>query len=250
MKKIATTPEEIRAAYKANNKYLTAIGSNWGGYSLDLDLVTEKSVIISGGLANDISADKKLIDQKQCFIIGIDPTKLAFKTWLRYVIRRFKKRKHFTLIRRAIHAKSDLTISLGGPAQTLLSPFGEKAKTISLDDIMLTYQGASVLKLDIEGAEFPALEGLTVKLRVPQINMGFHVWLNSSSDQYPNDGVPPGVYTKEDVLAGVKKIKDMGYKLVYELERNIEDKERIGAELLFIRSDFADKYQDTELLIE
>jgi hypothetical protein len=107
------------------------------------------------------------------------------------------------------------------------------------------YAGASVLKLDIEGAEFPAIESLSTKLRIPQIVIEFHTWLNSKSDQFPNEGVCPLLFTSEDVLGIVKKIKGMGYKLVYE-ER--EHKERIRQETLFIRKEFASNYEDIELV--
>lgn len=228
-----------------NKNFLTRIGSEWGGLHLDMKLIPNKSLIISGGLAHDISFDKELINKKQCFVVGVDPTRTSAKTVFKYYAGNFSKRKHFKLIRKAIHGKSDLTVCLGGPAKTFLSPKGEKVKTISLDDLVLMYAGASLLKLDIEGSEFPAIENLSVKLRMPQVAIGFHVWLNSESDQCPNEGIPPFLYTSKDVLDAVKKIKKMGYKLVYE-ER--EHKERVGQETLFIKNEFASKYYDIELI--
>ena len=229
----------------ANKKYLTRLGSAWGGLHLDMDLIPDKGLIISGGLAGDISFDIELINKKDCYIIGVDPTWLSLKTILKYYRKNFHKRNQFKLIRRAILNKSNLIVNLGGIARTFLSPQGERAKTISLTDLISTYYGASVLKLDIEGAEFLALESLSTKLRMPQISIGFHTWLNSESDQYPSEGILPFLYTAKDVLNSIQKIKDMGYKLVYE-ER--EHKERIGQETLFIRKEFASKYHDIELV--
>jgi len=228
-----------------NKKFLTRLGSNWGGHYLDMELIPDKSLVISAGLSYDISFDEELIKRKQCYIIGIDPTYLTAQTIFKYYCKNFSRRKNFKLIRKAVHNKTGLTVYLGGPARTFLSPQGEKARTISLDDIVSMYAGASVLKLDIESAEFPAIESLSTKLRTPQIVIEFHTWLNSESDQFPNEGVCPLLYTSEDVLNAVKKIKGMGYKLVYE-ER--EHKERIGQETLFIRKEFASKYKDIELM--
>lgn len=252
-----------------NKRYLTRLGSLWGGGQLCLDLVPEHSLIISCGLAHDISLDVELIKRKKCCVIGVDPTLLALKTVLKYKFRSFKSfrkmiRNYFfiselrffrnkmrpddtsqiRLLRKAVHGKSDLKIRLGGPAQTALSPYGRKYSTISLEDLILTYQGASVLKLDIEGAEFPAIENLAVKLRIPQLMIAFHIWLNGSSDKYPSKGVPASIYTPEDVSKAVSKIKSMGYKLVYQ---EAEDAERVGQECLFIRSDMAAKFEDLEL---
>jgi hypothetical protein len=228
-----------------NKKFLTRLGSEWGGLHLDIELIPDKSLIISAGLSYDISFDEELIKRKQCYIIGIDPTYLTARTVFKYYCKNFSRRKNFKLIRKAVHGKTGLTIYMGGPARTFLSPQGEKAITISLDDIVSMYAGASVLKLDIEGAEFPAIESLSTKLRTPQVAISFHIWLNSESDQFPNEGVCPLLYTSEDVLNAVRKIKGMGYKLVYE-ER--EHKERIGQEALFIRKEFALKYKDIELV--
>lgn len=226
--------------------HLKKIGSDWGGTHLALSLVTPESLIISCGIANDISFDTYLIQNKNCFIIGVDPTKVAYETVRRYHKLHSKNKQNLTLIRKAVHAKSGLEIKLGGPAKTFLSPLGEPAITISLEDLVLTYPGASVLKLDIEGAEFMALESLQFRLRIPQLAISFHTWFNSKSDQYPNTGVPEALYTPEDVIEVCQKIKSMGYKLVYEWH---EDDFRLGQETLFIRKDLAAEWNDLNLSI-
>lgn len=228
------------AEREKNKEYLTYLGSDWGGLHVDMSLIPPGSTIISAGLADDISFDMALIEKKQCYVVGIDPTKLAAKTVRRYNVRNFLKKKHFTLLRYALHDRSGLIVRLGGPAKTFLSPRGSKAETLSINDLVSMYPGASLLKMDIEGAEFPVLESLN-KMRVPQIGIGFHVWLNSESDTCPNDGVVPSFYTKQDVLDCVEHIKGMGYKLVFESR---EHPERIGQETLFVRNDFAEKFND------
>jgi len=235
-----------------NKECLTRLGTQWGGLHVDLDLIPPKSLVISAGLAGDISFDLDLIDKRDCYVVGVDPTNLSERTvhnTFSFSIRRsqgkyFSKRNNFHLIKKAVLGRTGLTIFLGGPAHTFLSPTGERAETISLDDLVSMYAGAALLKLDIEGAEFPSFESLSTKLRIPQIAVSFHVWLNSVSDEYPNEGVVPNLYTAKDVINIIEKIKGMGYKLVYE---DRERDERIGQETLFIRNEFASKYHDLDL---
>lgn len=223
---------------------MTKVGSDWGGTHLLLDLITPGSLVISCGLANDITFDRFLIENKNCFIIGVDPTKVALDTVNKYHKESKGNDRKFILNRHAVHAKTGLEVKLGGPAMTFLSPEGEIAKTLSLEDLVLTYPGASVLKLDIEGAEFMALESLQLRLRIPQLAISFHTWFNSDSDQYPNEGVPEALFTYLDVIELSEKIKKMGYKLIYEWH---EDDYRLGQETLFVRSDLALDYEDISL---
>jgi hypothetical protein len=89
-----------------------------------------------------------------------------------------------------------------------------------------------------------ALESLQLRLRIPQLAISFHTWFNSTSDQYPNKGVPEALYTSLDVIEICQKIKNMGYKLVYEWH---EDNYRLGQETLFIRRDLAGQWDDIQL---
>ena len=220
---------------------MVKVGSDWGGTHLLLDLITPGSLVISCGLANDITFDRFLIENKNCIVIGVDPTQLALETVVKFQKEKNGNSRKLFLNRHAVHAKTGLEVRLGGPAMTFLSPEGENAKTLSLEDLILTYPGASVLKLDIEGAEFMALESLQLRLRIPQIAISFHTWFNSDSDQYPNDGVPEALFTYLDVIEMSEKIKKMGYKLIYEWH---EDDYRLGQETLFVRADLAKDYED------
>ena len=72
------------------------IGNKYGGRLINLDLVPQNSTIISAGVGNDISFDMKLINIKNCNVIGIDPTKKS-----RDFIKR-KKPTNFTFINKAL----------------------------------------------------------------------------------------------------------------------------------------------------
>jgi hypothetical protein len=81
-----------------NKKFLTRLGSNWGGHYLDMELIPDRSLVISAGLSYDISFDEELIDRKCCYIIGIDPTYLTAQTIFKYYCKNFSGRKNFKLI--------------------------------------------------------------------------------------------------------------------------------------------------------
>lgn len=74
-----------------NKKYLTRLGTPWGGLHVDLDLITPKSLVVSAGLAGDISFDLDLIDKRDCYVVGVDPTNLSERTVLSLRIRRISK---------------------------------------------------------------------------------------------------------------------------------------------------------------
>jgi len=228
-----------------NKARLTWLGSEWGGLNIDLDLVPEKSRIISCGLDKDISFDVELIQRKACHIVGVDPTKRAAKTVRKLRAENRNDGRHFELLRKAIHGKSGLQIRMGGPASSIIASDGLTASTISLEDLVLTYSGAALLKLDVETAEFIALETLTTRLRIPQVAIAFHIWFNTETDQHPTDGLPPHYYTSEDVREAITKMRGMGYKFVYEERRHAE---WIGQETLFIRNQYADQYHEIELM--
>jgi endonuclease YncB( thermonuclease family) len=54
-----------------NKKYL---GTTYGGWTVDLDSISDGDTIICGGVGEDISFEKELIKEKNLNIIEIDPT--------------------------------------------------------------------------------------------------------------------------------------------------------------------------------
>ena len=45
------------------------LGTEYGGWLVDLDLIPERSTIVSAGIGEDISFDLELIRQKRCNVI-------------------------------------------------------------------------------------------------------------------------------------------------------------------------------------
>jgi hypothetical protein len=81
---------------------------------LDMELIPYKGLIFLREIAHDISFDIELINKKQCYVIGVDPTRTSAKTVFKYYVVNFYRKKHFKLIRKATHGKSNLTMCLGG----------------------------------------------------------------------------------------------------------------------------------------
>jgi FkbM family methyltransferase len=222
------------------NKF-TYLGTDWGGWTVDLDLVPQGSRVISAGLANDFSFDVEMIRRRGCFVIGIDPTELAQDAYIHFKGHGILNDNHFVLIRKALFGETGKTITLGGPAKTVFyqGAGGETAETLSLQDLLDRYQNISVLKMDIEGAEYSVLHNVH-RLAIPQVCIEFHHWLNREGDQFPSPDVHHD-YSLQDTRELIHRIKGMGYKLVHTA---IGDPARRFQEGLFIRKDLAGAYHD------
>jgi len=175
------------------------IGSKYGGWNIDIDKIPEKGTIISAGLGNDFSFEEELIRLKGCFIIGIDPTNLTYKTMNK------KKLKNFWLIRNALYVNNGI-ISMTKADTNGASIYDNKPKTkvacITLEELLKTYKDISVLKMNIEGAEYSIINNLH-ELSISQVLIRFH-------HRKPN--VP---FEYSDSVNCIKKLKSFGYKANY-----------------------------------
>jgi len=170
------------------------IGSKYGGWNIDLSLVPMGSTVISAGLGNDISFDEELIKRRQCNIIGIDHTGLTLETINK------KKLKNFTLIRKLLfvgdvakamnHRTNGATI-YSGNANTVIN-------VVDLRDILKEYKNISVVKMNIEGAEYPVITSIDT-ITVPQILVRFH---------HRKPDVP---FTFDNTIICITKLKGLGY---------------------------------------
>lgn len=145
------------------------IGSKYGGWFIDLSLIPVGSTVISAGLGNDISFDEELIKRKRCTIVGIDPTTLTLETINK------KKLKNFILIRKLLFVGN---VAKGMSQRTNgATIYSSKACTdfavVDLKDLLTEYKNVSVLKMNIEGAEYSVLRSIDT-ITVPQILVRFH----------------------------------------------------------------------------
>lgn len=152
------------------------LGTNYGGWEIDIDSLSDGDFVIDAGLGEDISFLEELLKYKNVSIIGIDPTEKSH----RYVEK--KAIKNFQLIKKAIASKDIEKIKIfknSNPNHVSESYYSEhqsvnenfyEVDTISFSDIIEKYK-PSLIKMDIEGAEYDVLmECIGVK----QICVEFH----------------------------------------------------------------------------
>ncbi len=147
------------------------------GHYIDMSLIPTGSTIISVGIGRDISFDKFLIDHKNCFVVGIDPTNLSEQFINNIKDQKFKD--NFKFIKKALYGTHKYPLKIGSRAWSLLAKESEtfyKVDSISLSEILVQYPDAAVLKMDIEGSEYSVMDSIS-SLDIPQITMEFHHWL-------------------------------------------------------------------------
>ena len=183
---------------------LTNIGTEYGGNKIDLDLIPRGSTIISAGVGEDISFDLGLIRAKGCQVIGIDPT-IKSKQYIEK-----HKPDNFVFINKALVPKSrgDKKVKMYINANPLhvsdselsrhqaVSSASYEVDTITLDEILSTYNDISLIKLDIEGSEYGVVKEIPA-MNVPQVVIEFHHFCTDASFS--------------DTMIMVNKIISMGY---------------------------------------
>jgi len=200
-------PRQHHVEKNTDNLKLQRIGSEYGGWAVELDLIPYGSTVISAGVGEDISFDSGLINLKNCKVIGIDPTEKA----RRYIEN--NKNEHFDFLQKALYSESNKKIRIyknTNPNYVLesITPSHKsvseanfyEAESISIEDILNKYKNVSVLKMDIEGAEYEVLNSIS-KLDIPQICIEFHHFCTD--------------FTPDDTTRCIKHLNDMGYVVVY-----------------------------------
>lgn len=181
-------------------KYL---GTQYGGWTIDLDSINDGDVIIDGGLGEDISFLEELLKYKKVTIIGVDPTKKSHT----YV--ESKNLSNFHLVKGAIYKTSNTFLKFYTnknpnhvsesylPDHSSISNDFYHVNTISLQDLIKEYS-PSFIKLDVEGAEY---ELFNEPIDVKQICVEFHHHCTNK--------------TITDTLNVVNKIKSFGYNVIH-----------------------------------
>lgn len=202
-----------------------------GSHFIDIDLILDDSIIISVGIGRDVSFDRTLIEQKNCFVVGIDPTNSSEQ----YInsIKDQKFKNNFTFIKRALYGNYNRPLKIGSRAWSLLAKESEtfyKVDPITLPVILDQWPEPAVLKMDIEGSEYSVIDSID-NLSIPQLCIEFHHWLGDKESW--SCGQIDNPYSFDDTLRCIKKLEDMGYKLVH---KDGSQKRKIE-ETLFIRND-------------
>ena len=178
------------------------VGDTYGSKMLDLELVPKGSTVISAGIGEEISFDLELIKEKDCQIVGVDPTEKAAN------FISSTKPDNFTFLRKALYTRkgkvdifknsnskyvSESTLM----SHNMVSDKSYKAATVTIPQLLKKYPDTSVLKMDIEGSEYDVLYSLD-RLEVPQICCEFHHFCTE--------------YTIEDTKTMILHLKKLGYE--------------------------------------
>lgn len=187
------------------------LGTEYGGWEIDLDSIDHGDVIIDAGLGEDISFLEDLKNFKTVKIIGVDPTEKS------HAFVEKKNLENLILIKKAIAPKGIDFVKMHKNAnpnyvsESIISDHGSvdsnTAYTIqatSFSDLIAEYS-PSLIKMDIEGAEYGSLEEC---IGIKQICVEFHHHCLSSKNL-------------DDTLRCIKKMESEGYEVISN-RRNIE----------------------------
>ena len=183
------------------------LGTDYGGWLIDLSLVPPESVIISAGVGEDISFDLELITRKKCNVVGIDPTVKSHRFIDKHV-----DLKNFTLLKKALTSKNDDLIEIYKnknpdhvsesilPNHRAVKGFDYYlADTVNLPFLFEKYNNVSLIKLDIEGSEYEVINELEfMPDSVKQICIEFHHFCSEK--------------TLEDTKKCIQKLESLGFK--------------------------------------
>jgi len=187
-----------------NKKYL---GTTYGGWTVDLDSISDGDTIICGGVGEDISFEKELIKEKNLNIIEIDPTPKSHR-FMENVESDFLKGVEF--IKKAIEKKGvDKVTMFKNKNPDYVSEsitknhrgvHGESydVECISISELVEKHN-PTFIKIDIEGSEYNIYKEC---LGIKQICVEFHH--HCISDK-----------SKSDTMDVINFFTSNGYELIH-----------------------------------
>lgn len=153
------------------------LGTDYGGWTIDLDSIENNSTIIDAGLGEDISFSLELQKIKNVKIIGIDPTQKSIE----YI--KNLNLDNFELIEKAIakYGEKQITMFKNKNSEHVSesmfsSHFSVKGEFYSVDcisfkELIENNHNISLIKMDIEGSEYDCLQEC---LGIKQVCVEFH----------------------------------------------------------------------------
>ena len=200
------------------------IGSDYGGWHVDTAFIPRKGYVISAGLGTDISFDMEVIKRFGCVVVGVDPTTLTLEAVRKSGLSKDK----FVLVRAALWERTTEALPFSSARSNGAGCYNvgkaRKVQGISLADIFDQYPNSVLLKMNVEGAEYPVWNtwntGWWLPEKLQQILVRFH---------HRKAEVP---YTINDTRAIVTKIRGMGFMTAWSSDGNDPE---VDQEVLFIR---------------
>lgn len=185
---------------------VTRLGSDYGGWHIDLDAVRDGSVVLDLGVGGDDSFARELLARKRVTVLLVDPSETTAAMYAKE-----PPPVGAVYLRAAVTSDGLAVDMVEGGSQSdraaWLDMPGEVARTytaagVSLVDLLRS-NDVSLVKMDIEGYEFAVLHQC---LGVRQVAVEFH------TVQMPE--------RKPDCLALVEKFTGAGYKVIHQTERD------------------------------
>ncbi len=158
-------------------KYL---GTQYGGWVVDIDSIKDGDTIICGGAGEDISFEEALMRDRNIKIVEVDPTEKSH----RFMEGKLKQHSNIELIKSAIEKDGVESITLyknSNPDHVSESVFNShqsvvnngtsyEAPCVSIKTLREKYN-PSFIKIDIEGSEYNVIDEL---IGVKQVCIEFH----------------------------------------------------------------------------
>lgn len=155
-------------------KYL---GTEYGGWSVDLDLINDGDFIIDAGLGEDVSFLEKLQEYKDVSIVGVDPTRKSHD----YILANPVKKMNFFKMAIGKFGQEFIKIFKNSNPEhvsescyidhsSIIETDSYEVKSISFIELIKKYS-PSLIKMDIEGMEYDVLHEC---IGVKQICVEFH----------------------------------------------------------------------------
>jgi len=199
---------------------LIKLGDDYGGYRVDPSRINPKGTVISIGIGGDASFDKDLLKLfPEIKVIAVDPTELAKETISKLLSKYPSFRNRLTLVQKAVVGDHKKKIKLGGNASSLFDYSGDEFEAININNLLKGFRDITLLKMDIEGAEYQVLDSLEY-FNFEQLLIEWHHWLEK---------VP---YSLDDTKKYISNIELKGF---HELERTTEESWRLIQESFFIK---------------
>jgi FkbM family methyltransferase len=180
------------------------LGTEYGGWAIDPDEISDGDFVIDAGLGEDLSFLEELNKIKKVEIIGVDPTEKS------HLFVSKKGMGNLTLIKRAIAKKGIEKITMFKNTNPDYvsesycpdhSSVGEcekyEVECVSILDLIKKYS-PSLIKLDIEGGEYDVLEEC---IGVKQVCVEFHHHCIESR-------------TENDMKECLNKLTSNGYEII------------------------------------
>lgn len=195
----------LKTDYRCPRKWY---GNEYGGFYINPNLLTSESVVYSFGIGQDVSFDLEVIANHNCRVFGFDPTPKSI-AWVEN--ENFPANFKFEGIG---VGKNNETAVFNLPKNNefvsgslYVHDFVDTSKHVEVelqtfDSIAhrLGHKAIDVLKMDIEGAEYDAIDNIVNSdVEIKQILLEIH-------ERFFEDG-------KQKTVDLLKKLRGKGYKL-------------------------------------